>query len=112
MNKSKHLSVEKKSRIVTLAEEKYSNCEIVRRVGCSEGSVRNVLKKFKESCSVERKKGSGRPRVTNNLEEDPLKRNCLRRRFVPATILHKELAEIQKQTNKEPCSVRTVQRRL
>jgi hypothetical protein len=43
------ISNETKQRIVDLSDQGFSNCEVARRIGCSEKSVRRVLLQHAES---------------------------------------------------------------
>jgi transposase len=108
MESSKQMSIEIKSKIITLSQENLSNCEISRRVGYSEGAVRNLLKKFQETGSIERKKGSGRGRVTSARDDRLIKKIVSRDRFLTAPEIH---AEVQS-TSTSTFSVKTVSRRL
>lgn len=102
------LTLEQKTMIVTLHKEKVSKREIARRIKCSDWTVRSVIKKYGETGSVERKKGSGRKRKTSSRSDAHLKFLSLSDRFQNA-------AELREEWNKslpQPCSLRTVETRL
>ena len=81
MERTKQMSVATKSKIVVLLEEKKSFAEISRRVGYSSRAVSNCVRKFRESGSLERKKGSGRGRSTTARDDRRLKNILMKDRF-------------------------------
>jgi transposase len=108
MEKSKQMTVAIKSQIVTLYEGKKSLREISRRIGYSEGAVRKFLKKFSVDSDLQRKSGSGRPRVTSSREDRILKTLILKDRLKTAAELCNDLQSISGSS----ISSRTIQRRL
>lgn len=70
--------------------------------------MRRCLKNYKETGSVLRRAGSGRPKATSNREERHLKQLCLKNRFETAGELRAELQS----SSSVNVSVRTVRRRF
>ncbi|XP_055373569.1 uncharacterized protein LOC129606946 [Condylostylus longicornis] len=93
------------SKILALHENGVSNRQIAIILGTNEWSMRNFLKNYIISGSLERKTGSGRPKLLNERDERLLKRISLRNRFSNAGQVRKIF---QKQTGKR-ISIRTMQ---
>lgn len=83
-----------KGEIIGLAKgyeqenKKPNNSAIARVVGCSEGSVRNVLGKVRKKEPLDHKPRPGRPRDTTPAEDRALKLRSLRDRRLTAVDLH------------------------
>ena len=71
------LGLEKCGKVVALSEEGYSQRQIAARVGCSQKNVSRILKKLRETGSVQDKKISGRLRVTTRREDSIIVRKSL-----------------------------------
>lgn len=108
MSAKRQMTVAIKSAVLTLFKENISMREIARRVGYAESSVRKFLKNYKNSGSLERRKGTGAKRKTTRREDRELKLQILKNRFASAPKLKRELEN----TNYANVSVRTVERRI
>ncbi|XP_077296695.1 transposable element Tc1 transposase [Arctopsyche grandis] len=108
MSGVKQLTEANKAIILTVAEEKFSSRYIAQKVGCSKTSVLNCIRKYKNSASLERKKGSGKPRKTNSAEDRLLKRMCLQNRFKSAVQIRSEFIA----AGGKEISIEVVRRRL
>ena len=64
----KHLSAEQKHKILAYYEIKYSGSEISKLLGIAISTVNRIIAKFKKNKTVQRCKGSGRPKIL--AEED------------------------------------------
>lgn len=108
MAKYLQLTPRKKIKILTLSEVGRSVREIADDVGCSHSTVVRLLKKHRETGSVDRPIRKGLRRKTTPLEDRLLRRISVRNRFYSATDLRRELLE-QCDVN---ISVQTIRRRL
>ena len=77
MVKTRNLSIEKRSSVVTLGEEGYSQRQIARKLKVSLCAVQGIIKKNKQTGSVRDKARSGRPRSTSEREDRLLVRTAL-----------------------------------
>jgi len=82
-----------KGKILALNSQNLSNRAISHEIGCDESTVRRFLKKFRETNSVSRTPGSGRPRATTLREDRLVPRIQLRDRFKTAREVKRELLE-------------------
>jgi transposase len=80
MVKSAQLTPRSKSVCLALSREGLSAQEIGKRVGYHHCSVVRFLKRYRETGSASRRKGSGRKPLSTPLEDRYLKRLCLRDR--------------------------------
>lgn len=102
------LSIEERANVVVLADQGHKIRDIAIRVGCSHTAVIKILRKKAETGSVERKKGSGRPRKTTIVEDNFLCLNSKRHRFKTASAIRNDLVHMRG----TEVSVRTIRRRL
>lgn len=102
------VTLETKWSIVTLARENLPSRAIAARLGCAQRTVAAIVKRFKETGSIERKKGSGRPRKTTIVEDHFIRLQCLRNRFKTSVELKADLYRARR----TEISSRTVRRRL
>ena len=86
---SKQLTPCKKAVILALKGEGLTNRAIARKLDFSEGPVRKFVKRA-EAGDAGRKKGSGRPRISNDDEDEVLVDLCLDDRFKSALDLQPE----------------------
>lgn len=93
MVRQRRMSVEIKSKIVTLKGLLWSNRQIASEIGFSECAVRKFLKNYGESGSCARKQGSGRKKKTTARQDNLLKHLTLRNRFAPSGTLRAQLEE-------------------
>ena len=87
-----------KAKMFALAEQIVSNREIAVKTSFNERSVRRVLKKYREAEKLERKKGSGRKKCTNERENRVNMKTILRDRFKNAEEI---TSEVQQRFSKE-----------
>lgn len=102
------ISMVNRGKIVALHEELYSQREIAIRVGCSSSAVGEIIKKYRETGSVEDRKIPGRHRKTSARQDRLIVRKSLVNRF-------KTAPEIKAEILLEHCieiSTSTTQRRL
>lgn len=66
---NKQLPVEIKSAIITLHNDRKSIKSIAERFDISRSTVRYWIQRFEETGDIKRQNGSGRPRVTNPLQD-------------------------------------------
>lgn len=85
------ISDQLKSNMVVLSRENLSAREIAERLGCAKSTVTFVLKKYRETGSFQRSKGSGRPRKTTRVEDQFIKLYSLRNRFKTSTDIRSAL---------------------
>ena len=78
-------------KFIVLAEEGYSYRQIVSRVGCSRGSVGEIIKKQKLTGSVHDMPIRGRDRKTTERQDSLLVRKSLACRFTTAPQLNAEM---------------------
>ena len=85
------MSLTEKAKIIALAEQNVSNREIAVKTSFNESSVRLFLKKYRETEKLERTKGSGRKKCTNERENRVIMKTSLRDRFKNAVDNWKKL---------------------
>ena len=102
------ISVENRAKIVILAEEGYSQRAIASRVGCSQRSVCEIIKKHTETGEVRDRKIPGRPRKTTSREDRLIVRKSMTDRFKTAPQIKSELSS----SHNLILSTSTTQRRL
>lgn len=102
------ITLEKRGKIVVLAEEGYSQRQIATRIGCSQRSVSGILKKHKDGGCIRDKKIPGRNRKTTRREDSIVVRKSKSNRFITAPLIK---SEIKLEYGLE-LSVSTTQRRL
>ena len=66
------LTHDQRMQIVTLSQEGVNNSEISRRFDVRRGTIINLLKKYAETGSVDDKRRSGRPKITNARDDREL----------------------------------------
>lgn len=108
MVRGKQMTLTEKAKIIALAEQNVSNREIAVKTNFNESSVRRFLKKYRETDKLERKKGSGRKKCTNERENRIIMKSSLQDRFKNAVEI---ASEVQQRFDKQ-ISARTIQRRL
>ena len=89
---SKQLTPRKKSAILALHSVGLSRRSIAKRLNFTEGPVRKFIKRA-EAGDVDRKKGSGRPRISTDEQDEVLVDLCLDDRFKTAMELQPEWKE-------------------
>lgn len=99
-----HLSQAEKLRVVTLLEEGWSERMVAARFDIPKSTIHNIKKVWGERLSFERGVGSGRPRVSTEVENANLIQVLQENPFQSAVVAHAE-------TN-FPGSVRTARRRI
>eukprot|EP00795_Rhopilema_esculentum_P006592 gene6592-12133_t len=102
------LSTEDRIRAVVLHEEGYSCNKIALKLKVARITVQQIIKKHKETGSVEDRKGRGRKRITTSREDRLIVKQSLKDRRKTSRILANEL----KDAHDIKVSSRTVRRRL
>ena len=102
------LSTEDRVRVVVLHEEGYSCNMIALRLKVARCTVQQIVKKHKETSSVEDRKGRGRKRITTCREDRLIVKESLKARKKTSRILANEL----RNDHNIKVSSRTVRRRL
>ena len=105
MGRSLETSIEKRKTIVKLAKDGLSSRAIASIVEVNGSTVRQILKRHKDTGLVERKAGSGRPRKSTQRENRHLKVLSLADRFKTARELHSQW-ETDSGVHLSRCSVR------
>lgn len=93
MPRSKQMGAVINGQIIALSQQKLSVRQIAAKVGFSKSSVADFLKKFAETASTERKKGSGRRKKTSPAEDRMIKRMCIQDRFKSSADIRKEFLD-------------------
>ena len=106
--KKPNLSVEVRAKIVTLVEEGYSMNQVAKRMKVSRCCVQELVKKHKETGTVQDRSREGRPRMTTKREDRLLARMSIRDRRKTAPELRSDWLE----DAAVDASVSTVRRRL
>ena len=96
------------ARAVALADEGLSQRRIARMLGVPRTTVRDAIRRFRETGSYTRRPGQGRHRCTSARDDRFLVSNVLRDRFCTATEARNRLREVRNVVVSE----RTVRRRL
>jgi transposase len=89
--KSKQLTDFQKGKALTLWEQGVSNRKIGKSLKTSETTIRNLIKKWKNTRSYQRKKGSGRPRKTTARQDREIVRTAIRNRRSTSTWIKNSL---------------------
>ena len=84
------MSLTEKAKIIALTEQNVSNREIAVKTSFNESSVRRFLKKYRETEKLEKTKGSGRKKCTNERENRVIMKISLRDRFKNAVEIASE----------------------
>lgn len=108
MARKRELSVETRSAILTLWQEKYSMGQVAKKYKISTSTVWNIIKKKEETGSVVNRKRSGRPRITSVTEGRRVATTSKRNRLLTAP----EITNILNNSREVPVSTTTVKRRL
>ena len=85
------LSTEDQIRLVVLHDEGYSCNRIALKVKISQSTVQRIVKKHKEMCSVEDRKGRGRKRITTSRVDRLIVKESLKARRKTSRVLANEL---------------------
>lgn len=102
------ISLFNRARIVALHQENFSNHAISERLGIPRSSVIRILNLYQETGSVERRHGTGRPRVTDQREDQYLANFVRRNPTVSITALRGHFTR----TYRRVISSTTARRRL
>lgn len=97
-----------RARIVALHQEGLSNHQISARLNIPRTTVRRILTLFQETGSVERRRGTGRPRVTSGREDRYVTNYARRNRRITVTALRSHFLR----TYRRRISRTTIRRRL
>ena len=108
MSQKPRISIENRGKILAFKEVGLSHREIAKRVGCSLGTVSNVLKKKQETGTVQDRPIPGRKRVTTIREDRTIVRISLAARRKTAPEITADVANY----HNLHISVATVKRRL
>jgi transposase len=81
---------------------------VARLLGCTQGTISNLVRRFRQSGSVDDRGRSGRPRVTTVRQDRYIVLQHLRNRFHPAS----RTASTTIGTHRRPVSATTIRRRL
>ena len=85
------ISLENRGKLLALSQEGYTQREIAARVGCSEGSVSDMLKKQRLTGSVNDAQIPGRRRKTSEREDRIIVRKSKSNRFKTALEIKVEM---------------------
>lgn len=96
------------ARAVALADAGYSQRRIARTLGVPRTTVRDAIRRFRETGSYTRRPGQGRHRCTSARDDRFIVSNVLRNRFSTATEVRTRLFEVRNVSVSE----RTIRRRL
>ena len=108
MAAKRRLDHDTRIKIAVLREEGYSTTQIANRVKCSQSAVSKTLTRLKETGSVDDRKRSGRPRISNPREDRALVCISLNDRKLTSPQLKREWEE----TCGVVCSASTIRKRL
>ena len=108
MPKRRNLTIEKRSSVVTLCDEGYSQRNIAKKLKISLCAVQSILKKKRETGTVADRPRSGRPRATTNRVDRSLVRLSLSDRRASSKILKSQLQDVTGSS----LSTRSIRRRL
>ena len=108
MAAKRRLNHDTRIKIAVLREEGYSTTQIANRVKCSQSAVSKTLTRLKETGSVDDRKLSGRPRISNPREDRALVRISLNDRKLTSPQFKREWEE----TCGVVCSTSTIRKRL
>ena len=87
------MSLTEKAKIIALAEQNVSNREIAFKTSFNESSVRRFLKKYCETEKLEKTKGSGSKKCTNERENRVIMKTSLWDRFKNAVEIASEVQQ-------------------
>lgn len=96
------------ARAVALEDEGYSQRRIARTLGVPRTTIRDAIRRFRETGSYTRRPGQGRHRCTSARDDRFIVSNILRNRFRTASETRTQLSDVRNVT----VSVRTIRRRL
>lgn len=96
------------ARAVALADAGYSQRRIARTLGVPRTTIRDAIRRFRETGSYTRRPGQGRQRCTSARDDRFVVGNVLRNRFSTATEARTRFFEVQNVSVSE----RTIRRRL
>lgn len=96
------------ARAVALADVGYSQRRIGRMLGYPRTTIRDAIRRFRETGSYTRRPGQGRRRCTSERDDRYIVSNVLRNRFTTATEARNRLFEVRNVS----VSIRTIRRRL
>ncbi len=74
MGKTKDITPRKASVVIAYANDGLSYRKIAEKVKLSKATVGRIIKRYKETGSSNRRKGSGRPRKTSPRDDNAIKR--------------------------------------
>lgn len=96
------------ARAVALADSGYSQRRIGRMLGYPRTTIRDAIRRYRETGSYTRRPGQGRMRCTSERDDRFIVSNVLRNRFATAPTVRSRLFEVRNVS----VSVRTIRRRL
>lgn len=96
------------ARTVALADAGYSQRRIIRTLGVPRKTVRDAIRRFRETGSYTRRPGQGRHRCTSTRDDRFVVSNVFRNRFCTATEARTRLFEVRNVSMSE----RTIRRRM
>jgi transposase len=108
MTRYQQLTPKKKSVAVALSKEGLSTTDISNRLNCSQSTVCRLLQRYRETGSIQRKKGSGGKFISTASQDRLLRRLAIRDRRATSTELNRAWESMSGVT----CSSVTVRRRL
>ncbi|ORD96694.1 TCB1 [Hepatospora eriocheir] len=88
---AKHITKEDKIKIVTLKEAGVKNLEIMNKFKISKATFFRIIQRYKLMNNINRKKGSGRPKIFNESEIDIIKSKVKENLKIGSRKLAKEL---------------------
>ena len=97
-----------RARIIALHQKHFSNHAISNRLGISRSSVIRIVNLYEETGSVDRRRGTSRPRVTTERDDRYVTNFVRRNRTVSVTALRGHFL----MTYRRPISSTTIRRRL
>ena len=94
MGKLEQISQTSKSNVILLREKEYKNKQIASRLGVSEASVSQILKRNKENVTLLPMKKSGRPCKTTPRTNQKMQRLLKANPFLTSTDIKKLVSEL------------------
>lgn len=101
-------SPEKTAQIVALVEQGLDQRTVARILNLNQSTVSRLYRRFLETGSFERRRGTGRNRVTTPRDDRFIVTTCLRNRFLTSVNIKQELNQVRGVA----VSARTIRRRL
>ena len=102
------LTAEQRQLALGMLEVGIRQDHVARHLGCTQGTISNLVRRFRQSGSVDDRSRSGRPRVTTVRQDRYIVLQHLRNRFHPAS----RTASTTIGTHRRPVSATTIRRRL